>query len=64
MSWQDLGTALALMLVLESLVPAIAPRRWQRTMGLLAQARPHQLRRIGMVGMVVGALLLQWIRRV
>lgn len=62
MNWHDLATALCLMLVLESVLPAAAPRQWQRALANLTSANPGHLRWFGIGGLLVGAILLQWLR--
>jgi len=56
--WDDLMRATCLMLVLEGLLPAIAPQRWQFTVAQLAQAHPSTVRTVGLVCMIAGALAL------
>lgn len=60
---RDLATAFCLMLVFEGILPFINPARWQRTMALAAQMPPRTLRIVGLGSMVLGAVLLQWVRR-
>jgi len=56
--WNELLTALALVLVLEGILPFLAPAQLRRTLLELAQAPDRRLRIIGFVSMVVGVLLL------
>lgn len=61
----DLGgallLALALMLVLEGILPFLAPGTWRETFARLVQLQDHQLRLIGLASMVAGMLLLFWV---
>jgi uncharacterized protein YjeT (DUF2065 family) len=61
----DLGgallAALALMLVLEGVLPFLAPRLWRETFIRLVQLPDHQLRFIGLTSMIAGVLLLFWV---
>ena len=57
MIWLELLQALGLVLVLEGLMPAIAPTRYSRILGTLSQMKPAFLRTIGLASMVVGALV-------
>ena len=57
MIWLELLQALGLVLVLEGLMPAIAPERYSRMLGVLSRVKPASLRAIGLVSMVVGALV-------
>lgn len=56
--WDDLLRALCLMLVLEGLLPAVAPLRWRTSVLILAQADPRTIRKTGIVCMLAGAGLL------
>ncbi|HHC72074.1 MAG TPA: DUF2065 domain-containing protein [Thiotrichales bacterium] len=59
---QDLLTALALMLVLEGILPFVSPGTWRRTMLELARMDDRTIRMVGLGSMLVGALLT-WIVR-
>ena len=50
--------AFALMLVLEGLMPFIAPAAWRETFRRLVQFSDGQIRFIGLTSMVVGLILL------
>ncbi|MDX9698572.1 MAG: DUF2065 domain-containing protein [Rhodocyclaceae bacterium] len=50
--------AFALMLVLEGLLPFVAPARWRETFLQLARLRDGQIRFIGLFSMLAGLLLL------
>jgi len=60
--WQEIGRALALVLIIESLVPFIAPRRYRRTMLTMAGLEDRVMRTIAGVVLVSGLLLLQLLR--
>jgi len=51
--------AFALVLILEGLVPLIAPQVWQRAMAEAARQHPRVIRIIGIICMLSGAVLLQ-----
>ena len=55
-----LWTALALLLVLEGLMPAINPGGWRRMFEQLLQLGDQQIRTFGLISMLVGLLLL-WV---
>ena len=55
---QTLLTAFALMLVIEGLLPFIAPAAWRDTFLRLAQLADGQIRFIGLTSMLIGTLLL------
>ncbi len=50
--------AFALMLVLEGLMPFIAPAAWRETFRRLVQLRDGQIRFIGLTSMIIGLILL------
>jgi len=54
--------AIALLLVLEGLLPAAAPNLFRRLLISLVQMDEHSIRISGLVSMVLGALLLYLIR--
>lgn len=53
-----LWAALALMLVLEGLLPFLSPGGWRQTFQKLLQLRDGQLRFFGLVAIVLGLLTL------
>lgn len=60
--WAELGRAIALVCVIEGLMPFVAPQRWRQTMLSLATIGPRQLRVFGAVMIAVGVIALQWLR--
>jgi uncharacterized protein len=54
--------ALALMLVLEGVLPFIAPTLWRDTFRRITQMTDGQIRFVGLSSMLVGLLLLLWMR--
>ena len=58
MNWTALWQALALVLVIEGLLPALNPEGMRRSLLLLAQLETRVLRAIGLASMLLGALLL------
>jgi uncharacterized protein YjeT (DUF2065 family) len=53
-------SAIALVLVIEGLLPLVSPGRWRRGFGQLMQLRDGQLRFFGLCSVALGLLLL-WI---
>lgn len=51
-------TAFALMLVLEGLLPFIAPRAWRETFRRITELADGQIRFLGLSSSVIGILLL------
>ena len=54
----DLLTALALVLIIEGLLPGLAPSTWLKVMSDAAKLGPQGIRIAGIVSMLAGALLL------
>ena len=54
----NLFLAFALMLVLEGLLPFLAPNAWRDTFRRLIQLTDGQIRFIGLTSMLVGIILL------
>ena len=60
--WQSLATALCLVLVLEGLMPFLAPSLWKRTLAGISLISDRQLRLVGLGSMVAVTLLLYLVR--
>jgi hypothetical protein len=58
MSVSNLGAAFALMLVIEGLLPFLAPDLWRQTFRRMTELSDGQLRFIGLASMLGGMLLL------
>lgn len=58
---QDLMTAFALLLIIEGLLPMVAPQSWQRAMQELSRHNPKVIRIGGIISMLAGAVLLQFL---
>jgi len=54
----DLLTALALVLIIEGLLPGIAPSTWMKVMSDAARMGPQGIRIAGIISMLSGAFLL------
>ncbi len=61
-AWNDLLSALALVLVIEGIMPFISPKGWRETMLQASQLQDKTLRTVGFVSMLVGAILLYIMR--
>lgn len=57
MVWEILR-ALALVLIIEGILPFLSPRRLRRTLLLAAQLNERVLRILGLVSMLIGLLIL------
>ncbi|MEA3413816.1 MAG: DUF2065 domain-containing protein [Pseudomonadota bacterium] len=60
--WDDLLAAIALMLVIEGLMPFLSPRMMRSTMEQVTRMPDINLRIIGLASMVGGALMLWFVR--
>lgn len=56
-----LWKALAMMLVLEGLLPLLFPGLWRRVMGDLMRLKDGQLRFYGLIGVACGLAFLSWL---
>jgi len=54
--------AFALMLILEGVLPFLAPALWRDTFRRITQMSDGQIRFVGLSSMLVGVLLLVWAR--
>jgi uncharacterized protein YjeT (DUF2065 family) len=54
--------AVALMLILEGVLPFIAPNLWRDTFRKITQMSDGQIRFVGLSSMIVGLLILLWAR--
>jgi uncharacterized protein len=54
--------ALALMLILEGVLPFIAPNLWRDTFRRITQMNDGQIRFVGLSSMIVGLLILWFVR--
>ena len=60
---QDLYAALALVLVIEGILPFLSPGLMRSYMLKMAQTDDRTLRITGFISMAIGLLLLMWIRQ-
>ena len=55
--------AIALMLVLEGLLPLVAPRTWRTIFRQMTELKDGQVRFIGLASVVIGGVLLAMVKR-
>ncbi len=60
--WHDLLAALGLMLVLEGILPFLNPRGVREVLSQILQAEDRVLRLGGVISMLIGLILLYFIR--
>lgn len=58
---QDLLAAFALLLIIEGLMPGLAPVAWQKYLAEIIRMNPKTIRIAGIVSMMAGAILLQFL---
>lgn len=56
--WQDLLVAIALLLVIEGVLPFLSPEALRRTLLLISQMNDNTLRFTGLTSMLLGVILL------
>jgi uncharacterized protein YjeT (DUF2065 family) len=61
-NWSDLLTALALVFVIEGMLPFLNPQSLRRMLVTVARLDDRTLRVTGFVSMLCGLLLLYWVR--
>ncbi len=61
MSGTDWLQALALVLIVEGLMPFLSPTRWRKIMQQVLQLQDGQIRFFGLCCLLVGAVLLLWL---
>jgi hypothetical protein len=61
--WQDFFAAVALVLVIEGMLPFLKPETWRRTIGRIADQPNNALRLMGLMSMIVGVALLYVVRQ-
>ena len=62
MQWADLLAALALVLVIEGMVPFLNPQSLRRMLATAAQLDDRALRLAGLFSMILGLILLYFVR--
>jgi len=62
LNWADLLSALALVLVIEGIVPFVSPRSVRNMLETVSQMDDRVLRIAGLVSMVSGVIMLYMVR--
>ncbi len=60
--WQDLLAAVALLLIIEGIVPFLSPQGARRIYTIIAGLNDSKLRFAGLTGMLLGLLLLNLVK--
>lgn len=56
--WENFLNAIALMLILEGMLPFLSPNTWREAFRKLTEINDNQIRFIGLTSMLVGLILL------
>ena len=56
--WDDFVRAIALVLVIEGMMPFLSPDGWRQAMLQAGRLSDHTLRKIGFASMMIGVLVL------
>lgn len=59
--WQVLPVAIALVFIVEGMLPFISPNRWRTMLTVAEQMGDRMIRNIGLGSMLFGLLLLYWV---
>jgi uncharacterized protein len=62
MAWTEILTALALVLIIEGMVPFVGPRKYRQIVSQMAMLSDNHLRTVGLVIMIAGVVLLFVVR--
>ena len=62
LNWGDLLAALALVLVIEGIVPFVSPQSLRRMLATVSQLDDRSLRITGLVSMIIGVVMLYLVR--
>jgi uncharacterized protein YjeT (DUF2065 family) len=62
LNWGDLLSALALVLVIEGVVPFVSPQSLRRMLATVSQLDDRSLRITGLVSMICGVVMLYLVR--
>jgi uncharacterized protein YjeT (DUF2065 family) len=60
--WENIIPALALVLVIEGLLPFLSPKSWRDAMSQAAQLPDNVLRSLGFASMLAGVIILYLVR--
>ncbi|HIE02084.1 MAG TPA: DUF2065 domain-containing protein [Thiotrichaceae bacterium] len=56
--WEELWIAIALILVIEGIMPFLNPKGWRKTLRTVSEMDDNTLRTIGLSSMTFGVILL------
>lgn len=56
--WEELGIAIALIFVIEGIIPFLNPAGWRKTLQSVSEMDDKTLRMMGLFSMIFGVILL------
>ena len=59
--WQILPVAVALVFIIEGMLPFMSPQRWRNMLVVAEQMDDRLIRTIGFACMIVGVFILYWV---
>lgn len=59
--WETFLMAVALMLIMEGMLPFLSPQSWREAFRKLIEANDNQVRFIGLTSMLIGILLMLFV---
>ena len=62
MYWSEILTAIALLFVIEGMLPFIRPSRYKQLVAQISRLSDNQLRTYGLTAMIAGLVLLFFVR--
>jgi uncharacterized protein YjeT (DUF2065 family) len=62
MNWQDFGVGVALVLVIEGILPFLTPKGLRQAYLRVAQLPDNQIRAFGLISMISGVFVLYLVR--
>jgi uncharacterized protein YjeT (DUF2065 family) len=60
--WENIIPAIALVLVIEGMLPFLSPKSWRDAMSQAAQLPDNVLRILGFASMLIGVIILYFVR--
>ncbi len=59
--WQVFPVAIALVFIIEGVLPFISPDRWRKMLAVASQMDERGIRIVGLGSMLLGVVLLYWV---
>lgn len=59
--WENFLSAIALMLILEGMLPFLSPQTWREAFRKLIEINDNQIRFIGLTSMLIGLMILLFV---